>query len=224
MEVAGEYSFDAPREMVWNALNDPAVLGAVMPGGQGFAEAGENEYTGILNVKVGPVQGKFDGIIKLSDIVEPESYKMDVDGKGAPGFVKATGGLTLTDQGQQTHMVYAGEARVGGRIASVGQRLLDASAKSIIRQSLDGLNEYLKAQIAAQEALEAGGATHEEALQAVHGAPVPGYTPPSQTSVAVNLARDVASDLIPPEYRPVVLAFVLALVWLILFRISDRRN
>lgn len=224
MEIAGEYTFDAPREIVWKALNDPAVLGAVMPGGQGFAEAGENEYTGILNVKVGPVQGKFDGLIKLSDIVEPESYKMDVDGKGAPGFVKASGGLTLTEQGEQTYMVYAGEARVGGRIASVGQRLLDASAKSIIRQSLDGLNEYLRAQIAAQEALEAGGVSHEEAVQAVHAAPVPGYTPPSQTAVAANLARDVAKDLVPAEYRPLVLAFAMALILLIVCRIGCRRN
>ncbi len=224
MEIAGEYTFDAPREMVWNALNDPAVLGAVMPGGQGFVEAAENEYTGVLNVKVGPVQGKFDGIIKLFDIVELESYKMDVDGKGAPGFVKATGGLTLIDQGEQTHMVYAGEARVGGRIASVGQRLLDASAKSIIRQSLDGLNEYLKAQIAAQQAMEAGGATHEEAMQTVHGAQVSGYTPPSQATVAVNLARDVAKDLVPEEYRPLVVAVALMLVVLLLCRLGCRRS
>lgn len=211
MEISGEYTFDAPREMVWRALRDPDVLGSVMPGGEGFEEVGENEYAGNLNVKVGPVQGKFQGNIKLSDIVAPESYTMAVDGKGAPGFVKASGGLKLTARGTQTHMVYEGQAQVGGRIASVGQRLMDSSAKSIIRQSLEGLNEYLKAQVAAQAV-----STEGEAETAVPS-PIPEYTPPSQTAVAVNVARDVAGDLIPPKYRPVVIGLVVVIALLILY-------
>lgn len=219
MKVAGEYTFDAPQDLVWEALQDPDVLSNAMPGGDSFTEVGENEFEGQLNVKVGPVQGKFKGNIKLMDVVAPDSYTMEVDGKGAPGFVKATGSLKLTPDGDKTHMVYDGEAKVGGRIASVGQRLLDASSKSIIRQSLDGLNDYLKVQVAAQTAAEAAGATEEETAEAVAQAEVPEYKPPSQTSVAMNVAKDVAGDMIPPRYRPALIAMVVVIILVILYLI-----
>ena len=219
MKVAGEYTFDAPQDLVWEALQDPDVLSNAMPGGEGFTEVGENEYEGNLNVKVGPVQGKFKGNIKLMDIVAPESYTMEVDGKGAPGFVKATGSLKLTPQGDKTNMVYDDEAKVGGRIASVGQRLLDASSKSIIRQSLDGLNDYLKVQYAARTTAEAAGATEEEAAEAVAQAEVPEYKPPSQTSVAMNVAKDVAGDMIPPRYRPALIALGIVILLVVLYLI-----
>lgn len=214
MQVAGEYTFDAPPKLVWQALRDPDVLASIMPGGEGFAEVGEYEYKGNLNVKVGPVQGKFTGNIKLSNIVEGESYTMDVDGKGAPGFVKASGGLKLTPQGDKTHMAYEGDAQVGGRIASVGQRLMETSAKSIIRQSLEGLNEYLKAQVAALPVVEAV-ADGEEVAAAPP--PKPAFTPPSQTSLAVNVAKDVASDLIPPQYRPILIGLTVIIIITILY-------
>jgi carbon monoxide dehydrogenase subunit G len=250
MQIAGEYTFDAPQEMVWKALRDPEVLGTIMPGGEGFEEVGEseNQYAGILNVKVGPVQGKFQGNIQLSDIVEPESYTMTVDGKGPQGFVKANGRLHLTPQGEQTHMVYEGNAQVGGRIASVGQRLLDSSAKSIIRQSLEGLNQYLKYQVASGAATTSVATTdvvvaaadippdevisseaiQDEAMpeQVTSAAPVAPtatpeiknptpiseYKPPSQTEVALNVAKDVAGDLVPPQYRPIVIGVTLLIL------------
>ncbi len=214
MEVSGEYTFEAPQELTWQALLDPAVLSSVMPGGEDFKEIGENEYAGLLNIKVGPVQGKFKGTIKLSDIVAPESYQMDVDGNGPPGFVKASGGLKLSGQGDQTLMTYEGTAQVGGRIASVGQRLLETSAKSIIRQSLEGLNEYLRLQVASQAAAEAG---VEEGAEAMAAAPQ--YKPPSQTAVAVNVAKDVAGDIVPPRYRPVLIGVVAIVVIVILYLI-----
>lgn len=222
MIVEGEYTFDAPQDLVWQALQDPDVLSNAMPGGEGFTEVGENEYEGNLNVKVGPVQGKFKGNIKLMDIVAPESYTIAVDGKGAPGFVKATGSLKLTPDGDKTHIVYTGDAQVGGRIASVGQRLLDTSAKSIIRQSLDGLNEYLKVQVAARAAATAAGVSEEEIAEAVAQAEVPAYTPPSQTSVAMNVAKDVAGDLVPPRYRPALIGLVVVVVLVILYLIFFR--
>src|SRR5215813_4436523 len=126
MDIAGDYTFDAPQPLVWDALQDPNVLGAVMPGGKGFEQTGDNQYKGLLEVKVGPVQGMFQGEIRLSDIVPPEHYHIDVDGKGAPGFVKASGQMRLEARNGQTFMEYSGQAQVGGRIASVGQRLIDS--------------------------------------------------------------------------------------------------
>ena len=219
MKIDGEYTFDAPQELVWQALRDPDVLGSVLPGGEGIAEIGENEYEGDLKIKVGPVQGKFKGNIKLLDVVAPESYRMEVDGKGAPGFVKATGSLKLTGQGEQTHMVYDGDAQVGGRIASVGQRLMDTSAKAIIRQTLEALNEYLKVQAAAQAAARAANAPEEEVVEVVAKAPVPEYVPPSQAQLAANVAKDVASELIPAKYRPLLIVAAIIIVILILLAI-----
>lgn len=216
MEISGEYTFDATQELVWQALLNPEVLSSVLPGNESLELISEDEYAGNLNVRIGPVQGKFRGNIKLNEINEPDSFTMVVDGKGAPGFVKATGAVVLNPQADQTFMTYEGTAQIGGRIASVGQRLLDSSARSIIRQSLDGINEYLKLQQAAQETAVADGATTEEEIaEAVRQVEMPAYQPPSQTNMALNVAKDVADDFIPAAYRPTIVA-VLVFVFLVI--------
>ena len=232
MKIAGDYTFEAPRDLVWEALNDPNVLAQIMPGCEKLVQIGENEYEGALNIKVGPVQGVFQGLIKLTDISAPQSYKMQVDGKGAPGFVKGVGGVVLEDQGDTTLMHYDGDAQVGGRIASVGQRLIDSSAKSIIKQSLEGLHQYIKAKnavvVAAKAAADAAAAdaiSAEEAAaarQAAVAAAVAAVEPPkiaapSQRQVATNVAKDVARDVVQDNrtliYAVVAIIVIILLVW-----------
>jgi uncharacterized protein len=230
MEVSGDYLFDAPQKMVWEALLDPNVLGAIMPGGKGFEQTGENEYKGMLEVKVGPVQGLFQGQIKLSDIIPPQHYKIEVDGKGAPGFVKANGQLQLEARDGQTFMAYDGQAQVGGRIASVGQRLVDSAARSIIRQSLEVLNEYLKVEAAKQAPppapAPAPAATETSSPSAQPSAPAAAagqeYKPPSQTALAFNVARDVFNDLVPAKYQPWLIGAVIVVIVLIIWLIVSR--
>lgn len=216
MELSGDYLFDTPQTLVWDALQDPNVLGAVMPGGKGFEKIGENQYGGILEVKVGLVQGTFQGKITLTDIKPPESYGIQVVGKGAPGVVKATGQMHLEARGSQTFMEYNGQAQIGGRIASVGHRLIDSAARSIVRQSLDALNEYLKVQAAQQAPSAANGTSRTDAPPSPA---VTAYKPPSQTSLALTVARDILSDLIPAKYQPWALGAVgivlLLIIWLI---------
>lgn len=244
MDIAGEYTFDAPRDIVWKAIQDPQVLGSVMPGGEGFEEVSENQYKGALKVKVGPVQGTFTADLILSNVVAPESYSIEVDGKGKPGFVKANGNLKLEDRGDQTYIEYSGTANIGGRIASVGQRLMDSTARSIIRQSLEGLNEYLKVQVAQQQVQAQVEAVVEETPEIVappveettestiaeeappQPAPtanasdstpaMPEYKPPSQLELMFNVARDVFNDFVPPAMRPVVAIVVVVVLFLIL--------
>lgn len=238
MEIAGDYIFDAPQQLVWEALQDPNVLGAVMPGGKGFEQTGENQYSGTLEVKVGPVQGTFQGQIKLSNVVAPESYHIEVDGKGATGFVKATGQMRLEPrEASQTFMIYSGQAQVGGRIASVGQRLIDSAARSIIRQSLEALNEYLKIEAAKQPAVTA--AAPEPAVSAAYEttaspvtaavpttAPSPQateqYKPPSQRALALNVVRDVFNDMIPAKYQPLFFGAVIVVIGLIIWLLVSR--
>lgn len=221
MDVNGEYTFDAPQGLTWEALQDPEVLASIMPGGEDFKEVGENEYSGLLNVKVGPVQGQFTGVIKLSEIVPPESYNLQVDGNGAPGFVKANGGLKLSDQGEKTHMAYQGSVQIGGRIASVGHRLLEASMKSIIRQSLEGLNEYLRARSETSAAPQETADTTETEAEAVPSpaepAESPAFTPPSQSTIAKNVFMDVLGELVPAQYRPVIIGLLVVLVVAVLY-------
>lgn len=179
MKLAGNYTFDAPRDAVWNALFDPVILASVMPGCEKLELVGDQEYEGVLKIKVGPVQGKFNGKIKLSDIEEPDSYSMDIDGRGAPGFVKATAKVSLSEEDGKTVLSYDSDAKVGGRVATVGQRLLDSSAKAITKQSLEGLDQRIASQVEAAE-------TGEE--------PAP-IEAPSQSEFAASVAKEVAKDV-----------------------------
>jgi carbon monoxide dehydrogenase subunit G len=200
MKVVGDYTFDTSPEQVWEGLLDPAVLAATMPGCEKLELVGENQYEGALNIKVGPVQGKFRGRIALVDIDPPKGYTMKVDGQGAQGFVKATARIDIAGEDGKARLSYDGDAQVGGRIASVGQRLLDSSAKAIIKQSLEGLNSTLKARAQA----EAGG---EEAA-------APEIAAPSQAEFAAKVAKEVAKDIIP---KPVWIGAAILIVLLLLY-------
>ena len=191
MKLAGDYKFEAPVAEVWKALLDPVVLAAVMPGCEKL-QLVDGAYVGELNIKVGPVQGKFQGKVILSDVEEEQGYTMTVDGRGAPGFVKAKAAVKLTPVGDETTMEYDADAQVGGRIASVGQRLIDSSAKAIIKESLEGLNANVKARANVAEGQEA------KVIQA------------SQAEFATKVAKEVAKDLVPPPVRAALI--VLALV------------
>jgi carbon monoxide dehydrogenase subunit G len=211
MKVEGEYVLEGPQDVVWQTLLDPVVLASVLPGCEKLELVAENEYDGALNIKVGPVQGQFQGRVKLEDIRPPEAYTMRVDGRGAPGFVKATGHLALAGDGARTRLTYDADAQVGGRLASVGQRLIESSAKAIIKQSLDGLNAAVRARAAAGAAPAGGGAAGPAAPAAMAPAP------PSQARFAASVAREVAKDLVPKPVRYALLAVAAVLVlWLFL--------
>ncbi len=195
MELAGTYTFAAPRETVWQAIMDPEVLAKCLPGCERLEKVSETEYLGTLNVRVGPVQGRFSGKVELSDKVEPENFHMDIDGKGAAGFVKGGGDAHLEEVDGKTVLTYSGEAQVGGRIASVGQRLLETSAKSIVRQGLESLDRIIAAQAQPEAADD----------------PIPEIAPPTQTGVAMGVARDLYDEFVPEEQRSALIAVAAAL-------------
>jgi hypothetical protein len=222
VKLEGTYTFEAPREVVWAALLDPEVLAKTMPGCERLERTGDNEYQGEIKIRVGPVQGKFQGTVKLSDINELESYSMEVDGKGAPGFMKGTGAVKLEPQGDSTLMHYSGDAQVGGRIASVGQRLLDSSAKAITRQSLDSLNKQIQARHQAPTASSDQNSSPETASSgptpAAPPPPVSSVEAPSQVEFGLGVARELFNDMISPERRmPLVVGVVVLLVLIFAF-------
>jgi uncharacterized protein len=200
MKLAGEYTFDASIQEVWDALFDPQVLAAVMPGCEKL-ELVNGSYLGDINVKVGPIQGKFSGKVDLSDMVEPTSYKMVVDGKGSTGFVKATASIKLEAAGDKTKVTYDSDAQVGGKIASVGQRLIETSAKAIVKQSLEGLAENIKIRSEAYRALAAA------PIVVAPPAPEPAATPVAPP-VDVEPAKPMLADAKPVEAKPVAITTV----------------
>lgn len=247
MKLGGDYTFAAPQDVVWDALLDPEVLASVLPGCERLERTGENEYEGQLHIKIGPVQGTFAGKVKLADITRPSAYSMTIDGRGAPGFVKADARLALAAEGGATHLTYDSDAQVGGRIASVGQRLLESSARAIVKQSLEGLNAAIAVRAAAPAgpsggASGAGGAgggsapAHDGAgptaamppsgAAPATGAPATGAPPlpkpPSQAAFAVSVAKEVAKDLVPRGMRRAIFVIVLLLIILFLLQIFSR--
>ncbi len=228
MKLQGEHTFDAPRSEVWEALLDPQVLVNTLPGCEHLEEVGENEFEGALNIQVGPVSGKFDGKVRLLELEPEEGYRLKLDGKGAPGFVKGDGKIRLADaDGGGTVLTYEIDAQVGGRIAGVGQRLLVSSGRVISRQALEGLEAQLQGPAETPEAAAAEAPeVSEEGPAATAGEPEPGETPsrrvarptaqaPSQGRFAAQFARGLFEEMVPPKMRPVVILLGLLLLFLL---------
>jgi hypothetical protein len=134
MQLTGEHTFDAPREVVWKFLMDPAVLEACLPGAEGMTEVGPDEYTATMKVGIAMIKGTFNGKVKILDKVEPSSYRMEVEGSGPQGQVSGSGTLELVMQDQQTTVRYNGEANIRGTIARVGARMIQPAARQIVGQ------------------------------------------------------------------------------------------
>lgn len=213
MKVSGSYTFPVSQEVIWPMLLDPQILANVMPGCESLDLVADNQYEGVLKIKVGPVQGKFKGNVTINDIHEPDGYSLEVDGRGTPGFVKGTGSLKLEADGEHTILHYDGDAQVGGRLASVGQRLIDSSAKAIIRQSLEGLEKQVEYRAGSN-----GG-------EAVNGdtTPPPPVEAPSQTEFALGVARNMIEDMLAEEDQKELLrkAVIAGGLLLILFVLLD---
>ncbi|HDD56108.1 MAG: hypothetical protein DRI65_01405 [Chloroflexota bacterium] len=150
MKVQGEHLFKGTPQQVWDLFRDTEVMSAALPGTKKMELIGENIYEAVMNVRVGPVAGEFSGQLVISNENYPHSYTMTVEGRGKPGFMKGVGDVILKDQGgNQTSMEYVGEVQIGGKLAAVGQRLIDTVAKSIINQAFEILDNALTERVSA---------------------------------------------------------------------------
>ncbi|HEX8395534.1 MAG TPA: carbon monoxide dehydrogenase subunit G [Longimicrobium sp.] len=153
MIVDGEHTFPGPRPALWTLLQDPEVLAKAMPGARRLALTGDGVYTGVIRIGVGPVTAaEWSLTVRLADLVEPASYTMHVDSKGALGFTRGTATVNLDEVDEGTRMRYHADLSVGGKVAGVGQRLLDQVAKMLTKQGLDALNKEVEARLAADAA------------------------------------------------------------------------
>lgn len=132
MDMTGEYRIPAPRQRVWEALNDPEILKAAIPGCEELNKVGDDDLEARVKAKVGPVSATFTGKVTLSDLNPPESYRISGEGKGgAAGFAKGGAEVNLTEDGSDTILRYAAKADVGGKLAQIGSRLIQGTAKKM---------------------------------------------------------------------------------------------
>ena len=189
MEMTGEYRIPAPREAVWAALNDPVVLQSCIPGCESLERGAENEFKATVRAKVGPVSARFSGKVTLSDFDPPKSYRISGEGQGgAAGFAKGGAVVNLEEDGAGTILRYTADAQVGGKLAQIGSRLIDGTAKKLA----DEFFEAFAAKVGGMAGPAASGPAEAAAATAVAGAvpaspaPAPSGSPPSAKSAATR--------------------------------------
>jgi hypothetical protein len=134
MKLSGTHTFSAPPDKVWTAINDPEILAKALPGCERLEPDGPDRFKAVVSFGLAAITGKYAGSVELAEKVPPHSMVLKMEGKGIPGFVKGSGRLELRAKGKQTELSYEGEAQVGGMIAAVGQRMIEAAARKIVSQ------------------------------------------------------------------------------------------
>lgn len=187
MDISGEYPIPAPRAAVWAALNDPDVLKSVIAGCEELVRDGDG-FTAKVVAKVGPVKAKFGGRITLSDIDPPNGYTITGEGQGgAAGFAKGSAKVALTDDGQGgTILKYTADAQIGGKLAQIGSRLIEGTAKKMA----DDFFSAFAAAIAAQPVNDAAAAAPSLEVQ---GTEVPGMEAIAASETAAAAAAPIAT-------------------------------
>jgi uncharacterized protein len=146
MEMKAEQLVPAPLQVVWDALNDPEMLKACVPGCEAITPAGDNAYDVLMVARVGPVAAKFKGKLTLSDVHPPSSYALSFEGQGgAAGFAKGSALVRLAPEFGKTRLAYEVKASVGGKLAQIGSRLVDAAAKKVADDFFKTFNEKVAA-------------------------------------------------------------------------------
>ncbi|TCL71211.1 carbon monoxide dehydrogenase subunit G [Rhizobium sp. BK251] len=180
MDLKGEYRIAAPREHVWALINDPQVLRDCIPGCESLDGSLEEGFSARVTTRVGPVKATFAGAVSLSNIKAPESYTISGEGKGGvAGFAKGGADVHLAEENGETILTYLAKAQVGGKLAQLGARLIDSTAKKLADEFFAGL---------AARAAPSGGRLTEAQLEIV-----------AATVGAPESATSFAEPLAPPS-------------------------
>ena len=204
--MSGERRIPAPRKMVWDALNDPEVLKACIPGCEKLEALSETEMQAIAAVRIGPITARFNGKVHLSDIDEPNGYTISGEGQGGvAGFAKGGAKVHLAeDHPTITQLTYEVQAQVGGKIAQLGARLIDSTAKSMAATFFDSLTKELTLKM---------GPSAERAFPSAPGEAVIPVSPAAVPRPAVSLWAMIPRA---PMGYPLV-AWIGGIIWILVF-------
>lgn len=148
MDISGEYRIGAPRDAVWAALLDPETLRGSIPGCKELERTGDNAFSARVQIKVGPVSATFTGSVELQDMAAPESLRIVGQGNGGvAGFAKGEAKVTLTEEGGETILSYVADAQIGGKLASLGGRLIQSTARKLADQFFSSFAATLGTQV-----------------------------------------------------------------------------
>ena len=188
MELTGEHRIPAPRETVWKALHDPEILKACVKGCKELTQISDDELAGKVEAKVGPVKATFDAVVRITDPVAPERYTLVGEGKGGvAGFAKGSAEVVLAEDGADTILTYSAKANVGGKLAQLGSRLVDSTAKKYAADFFEKLTEILS-KGAEPEAAVGTDADGTPAQQEAAAAAVPASSAPPPAPAAAPVA------------------------------------
>lgn len=200
MEITGIQTIAAPRQRVWEALNDPEVLKRSLPGCVSVDRTSHEEFKVVMAAAIGPLRARFNGVLNMSDVKAPESCTMVFEGQGgAVGFGKGNSAVRLTESNGQTELTYTAEAQVGGKLAQVGSRLID----SVARKMADDFFKAFKLQLAGgsdakqDSAVTAPGATAVNKTAAQKGDTSAGKSAADAAASVPSLSAPVAASATP---------------------------
>ena len=151
MKLSGSRLLPGTPEQVWALITDPHRLAKALPGCERLDPDGPNRFKAVIGFALAAISGKYSGSLEFADLTKPDSLRLKIEGKGAPGFVKGEALVELKPAGDQTELRYDGEGQVGGMIAGVGQRMIEATAKKMVGQFFEKLAEQLHAKSAAKK-------------------------------------------------------------------------
>jgi uncharacterized protein len=195
MDMSGEYRIPAPRQRVWEALNDPEILKASIPGCEELNRLSDRDLEAKVRAKVGPVSATFNGKVTLSDLNPPESYRIAGEGKGgAAGFAKGGADVALAEDGTDTILRYNAKADVGGKLAQIGSRLIQGTARKMADDFFGRFSAIVGDRFAAEHAAAAPPLAPEVATP-----PRPSEPPPRPVDVAPP--AEAAPPPPPPPVR-----------------------
>jgi len=143
MKIEGSYTFDAPRDKVWQTLLDPKIMAQCMPGCESLNEVGPDQYEAIMKVGVASIKGSYKGKVAIKDKRAPEHYILSGQGSGSPGFMQGDVSIDLEESNGKTVLKYSTDAKVGGMIASIGQRMLNGVAKMMVDQFFKKMESFI---------------------------------------------------------------------------------
>ncbi len=208
MELTGEQTIPAPRERVWTALNDPEILKRCIPGCQDIQKLSDTELTAKVGLAVGPVKATFNGRVTLSDLDPPNGYKISGEGQGGvAGFGRGSAVVRLSDDPAGTKLSYSADAAVGGKLAQIGSRLVEATARKLA-------DEFFTRFAAEFPPPPPAAAPQPEpaVVEAPTGAAAD--TPPAPEPATPPPAPPAAPRLSPAIWIPALIAAVVAIYWL----------
>jgi len=186
MDMNGSYRIPASRETVWAALNDPEVLKECIPGCDSLEMTSPTEMTATVTSKIGPVKAKFNGAVTLENINPPESYTIVGEGKGGvAGFAKGSADVSLAEEGAETVLTYTARAQVGGKLAQLGSRLIDSTARKMADDFFGKFTEKVGGGQAAGEDLDAG-VMEEAKTKAIEDLPSDAYKAVQEAEHAIE--------------------------------------